>query len=147
MTTKPQYSLDNRHTTLFLHIVSELLMRVKGGPSRLEDSIHMSTAHIGGGVVARFYGLPSNRKAWIVPAHDENKTLLVWFSDEGVGGEFQSDITFCKSQDNVIPNHMACHSAFYLTIGGALDAIENHIINNKLPDAPMPPGYLQHLVG
>lgn len=147
MTIEAQYSIDDRSTSLFLKVIAEVMMRVKGGNFPLKNSIHMRTSYVLGGVVASFFGIVDNRKAWIVPAHDDSKNIIVWFSDEGMGGEFLSDITFCKSQDNVIPNPALCHSSYYMTTSAALDAIENHIINNKLPLSAMPLGYLQHLVG
>jgi hypothetical protein len=148
MSKDVRYLLNDRSASLFMQVIAEVMVRtdIPYGPVNMRKELFFGTSYIRAGVAARFYAMVDNRKAWIVPSHDPNQ-VLVWFSDEGIGSDFKNNVTFCKSQDNVIPNHLECHSAYFLHVRNAIDAVERYVLEGILPQGVMPPGHLQSLSG
>jgi hypothetical protein len=148
MSNKAIYDISDRSSSLYLKILAELMSRSFSTNPKLglKETICLSTAYIHNGISARFFAIIKDRKAWIVPAYD-SKQIIVWFSDEGSHPNWKFDVSFSKEEGNVIPNPLRCHSAYFDHVSDALNAIEDYILEDKLPENVLQPGHLQYLTG
>ncbi len=129
--------VNNSFSAMIL-LYAEILRKADLGIVTPEQQVWLNTAILSGHTSLRFNNTAQSRFAWAVQEKDDNH-FLVWFG---------SSLNLLHAESgNTLPDINSCASAIFVTPGACIDAVEDFIVHEQLPENYMHAGHLQTLIG